>query len=95
MSISVHGAGAVHCAESMKAPPVLGAAERAARREAVAAAGRSCDIEGLPPPSDVAQALYQRWIDGELTGDQVAARLVRYHRGQAQASGTAGSGAVG
>ncbi len=65
--------------------PVLDARERAARREALAAAGRSCEQEGLPPPSAMAQALYQRWIDGELTGDQVAAQLVEHYRGQAQA----------
>jgi len=63
--------------------PVLDVRERAARRGALAAAGRSCDIEGLPPPSEFALALYERWIDGELTGDQVAQRLVEYHRGLA------------
>jgi hypothetical protein len=65
--------------------PLLDARERAARGEALAKAGRSCDIEGLPPPSDFAVALYERWIDGELTGDQVAQRLVAYHRGQVRA----------
>jgi len=65
--------------------PVLDARERAARREALAKAGRSCEQEGLPPPSDVAQALYERWIDGELTGDEVAAQLVAHYTGQAQA----------
>ena len=75
--------------------PVLDARERAARRDALAAAGRSCEIEGLPPPTEFAQALYERWIDGELTGDQVAAQLVAYHRGLAQASETAGSGTAG
>jgi hypothetical protein len=69
--------------------PVLDARERAARREALAAAGRSCEQEGLPPPSAMAQALYQRWIDGELTGDQVAAQLVAYYRGQAQTESSA------
>jgi len=73
--------------------PVLDARERAARRDALAAAGRSCEIEGLPPPTEFALALYERWIDGELTGDQVAAQLVAYHRGLAQAAET-GSGAA-
>lgn len=59
--------------------PALDVRERQARREALAAAGRSCDIEGLPAPSAVAVALYRRWIDGELTADQVVAQLVRYH----------------
>jgi len=62
----------------------LDARERAARRQALAQAGRSCEQEGLPPPTEFAQALYERWIDGELTGDQVAARLVAYHRSLAQ-----------
>jgi hypothetical protein len=75
--------------------PVLDAQERQARRDALAAAGRSCEIEGLPPPSEMALALYERWIDGELTGDQVAAQLVAYHRGLAQAAETADSGATG
>jgi hypothetical protein len=58
----------------------LSASERAARREALAKAGRSCEIEGLPPPSEMALALYERWIDGELTGDEVAALLVEHYR---------------
>ncbi len=63
----------------METSPVLGAREQAARREALAAAARSCAIEGLPPPSEFACALYERWIDGTLTGDQVAARLVAHY----------------
>ena len=64
----------------VKARPVVDALERHARCEALAAAGRSCEIEELPAPSRVATALYRRWIDGELTADQVVPRLVEHHR---------------
>ncbi|HZR37054.1 MAG TPA: antitoxin VbhA family protein [Nevskia sp.] len=63
---------------------VLDARERQARRDALAKAGRSCEIEGLPPPSEMALALYERWIDGELTGDEVAALLTAHYTRQAQ-----------
>lgn len=59
--------------QSVKAPPVSGALNRASRRAALAATGRSCELEGLPPPSAVAQAMYQRWIHSMLTADQVGA----------------------
>jgi hypothetical protein len=51
-----------------------------ARRAALEAAARSCDIEQLPAPSPFAQALYERWIAGELDSDQVCRELVAHHR---------------
>ena len=54
--------------------------DTAARRAALEAAARSCDIEQLPPPSPFAQALYERWISGELDSDQVCRELVAHHQ---------------
>ena len=45
------------------------------RREALAAAERSRMMEGLPPVSQLAKDLVERWAKGEMTMDEVIAAL--------------------
>jgi hypothetical protein len=43
-------------------------------------AGRSCDIEGLPPPSAFARHVEELVVDGEITFGEAVAMLVRHHK---------------
>jgi hypothetical protein len=54
--------------------------EFARRRVAIDAAGRSCDAEGLPPPSAFAQRLYDDYAAGARSTQDVIDMLVRHHR---------------
>ena len=61
-------------------PIVFDEHRAAARRAGLEAAERSNVREGLPPRSDAARALGERYAKGELTADQAVAEVVQYHR---------------
>lgn len=50
-----------------------------ARRQALREAETACDLERLPPASDFARDLGERWVEGEIDSDQAVARLVAYY----------------
>ncbi len=55
--------------------------KRAARRRAGLEAGeRSCIREGLPPRSQFAKAVGERYARGEITSEQGIAEIMQYHR---------------
>lgn len=59
---------------------VIDDSEFARRRASIDAAGRSCDAEGLPPPSAFAQRLYDDYAAGARSTQDVIALLVQHHR---------------
>jgi len=70
---------------AMKTPPKvpaapIPAAQTRARREALAAAERSGIREGLPPVSEFARDVGERYAKGELTGEQGVAEIIKHHR---------------
>lgn len=61
-------------------PHPTSAHEQRLRREALAAADRSNQMEGLPPPSAHAVAVGERYIRGEITVDQAVAEVLKPYR---------------
>lgn len=51
-----------------------------ARREALDAAERSGIREGLPPVSEFARVIGDRYVTGELTGDEGIEAIIQHHR---------------
>lgn len=54
--------------------------EREELRLAFDQARRSCDIEGLPPPSAFAHSVGELVIAGTVTFSEAVEMLVRYHK---------------
>lgn len=54
------------------------------RREGLAAADRSNQMEGLPPPSAHARLIGERYIRGELTVDEAVAEVLKPYKERRQ-----------
>lgn len=48
--------------------------------ETLQQADRHCDMEGLPPPSALAQQLDAEWIAGRISADEVVSALIAHHQ---------------
>ncbi len=59
---------------------VIDEARAARRRAGLDAAERNNIREGLPPRSEFARAVGERYARGELTSDEAVAEVIKYHR---------------
>lgn len=60
--------------------PKIDLAETLRRRAGLEAAERSAIREGLPPRSEFARTVGEKYALGELTGEQGISEIVKYHR---------------
>jgi len=67
------------------------AQERAKRRDEVRQALASVRLEGLEP-GDAAQSIYQRYVDGELTLEEMGAEIEKLHDRQYGSVPVSGNG---